>query len=148
MINLNLFKSECEEKQKIIVSHDVGTGDNKHIANNKDRSRVRHFKVDEEIIKDGEKCDYLLLNDDRMDAYFIELKGSDILKAIDQVERTSTVLQKSLSGYDLYYRIIYKSGTHSIHSPKVNKWKEVLGRNKNTKKPYAVIRQKRYEEDI
>jgi len=59
-------------------------------------------------IKDSSpKCDYLVLNDDKRAVYFIELKGTDINHAIEQIEKTSEKLKKYLNNYVINMRIIY-----------------------------------------
>lgn len=77
---LNNFHSICEEKQKIIVSKDSGTA-RIHRAVNIDGDYVRHYKIDGNVISDKtvKKCDFLLLNDSKKDAYLIEVKGTDCL---------------------------------------------------------------------
>jgi len=81
---LSNFKSACEEKQKRIVSREKR---NEHIAINDNDCFIRQFRIDGYIIiGDTKKCDYLVLNDNRRTAYFIELKGSDISGAIKQID--------------------------------------------------------------
>lgn len=62
-----------------------------HVGKNKNRHMIRQFKVDGEVVAAGDmspRCDYLLLNDDAKTSYYIELKGSDLVKAIEQIETT------------------------------------------------------------
>lgn len=74
---LNNFHSICEEKQKIIVSKDSGTA-RIHRAVNIDGDYVRHYKIDGNVISDKtvKKCDFLLLNDSKKDAYLYRSKGN------------------------------------------------------------------------
>lgn len=63
----------------------------KHEAKNPDKKAIRQFKVDGEVFPKGhdpERCDWLLLDDTKGNAYYIELKGSDIPHAIEQIEST------------------------------------------------------------
>lgn len=58
----------------------------KHEAKNPDKKAIRQFKVDGEVFPKGhdpERCDWLLLDDTKGNAYYIELKGSDIPHAIE-----------------------------------------------------------------
>ena len=89
---------------------------------------------------DTARCDYLLLNDEAKRAYYIELKGSDLEKAIQQIEATVQMFQTSLSGYTTYRRIIYFSGTTDIRGSAVQRWK--------AKHHTAVIRRRLYSEAI
>lgn len=131
----------------MIISKDRGKC--RHRGNNDQRCRVRQYYIDEEVFRDAsEKCDILLLNDEKREAYFIELKGQDIEKAIRQVEVTSSKLKEELSGYLFYYRIIYRTGSHGVQSSSTIKWKERMGRNMKNNKAYAVVKNMYYEEGI
>lgn len=115
-----------------------------HIGENKARDDVRHFQIDGGVLpkgKDPERCDFLLLNDSNQRAYFIELKGSDIKKAISQIETTVAMIVDSLPEYTIYKRIIYHSRTQALQNNDVTKWKM---RNKGR----VVIKENRYSESI
>lgn len=97
-----------------------------HIGENPGRHTVRQFKVDGEVFSKGtvpQRCDYLLLNDTVKTSYYIELKGSDIPKATQQIDSTVALLSPSLPGYKIFRRIVYRSGTHGIYESSVEKWK-------------------------
>ena len=101
-----------------------------HIGKNSDRNQVRQFKVDGEIFKSGTRdprCDFLLVNDTKKTSYYIELKGSDIPKAIDQIDHSVADLSPSLPGYKVFRRIVYRTGTHKVNEAKVLKWKKQHG---------------------
>ena len=70
---LNGYKSLCQEQQAIIVSSEQGR---QHRAINSDRCFVTHYQIDGAVIRTGLRCDYLLINEDKSDAYLIELKGT------------------------------------------------------------------------
>lgn len=98
-----------------------------HIGVNNNAYDVRQFRVDGEVYSKADtasRCDYLLLNDSKADAYFIELKGSDIKKAIQQIESTIAEILPSIQTYTVYPRVIYHSGSHSIHDSSVISWKK------------------------
>ena len=82
--------------------------------------------VDGGLVQDNtEKCDYLLLNTTGMEtnktnyhAIFIELKGSDIIKACKQLLETITMFSPMLKPANMHARIVvskFKKG----HTPKV-----------------------------
>ena len=115
-----------------------------HVGENKDHDMVRHFQIDGGVLpkgKDPERCDYLLLNDSNQRAYFIELKGSDLTKAISQIEASVAMIAASLPNYSIYKRIIYHTGTKAMQNSDVLKWKM---RNKG----HAVIKETCYSESI
>ena len=115
-----------------------------HIGKNPIPNYIRQFKVDGEVFAKGaeeEKCDYLLLNDDVQKAYYIELKGSDISKAIDQIENTIRLLHHAIPKYDVFCRIIYHTGSHAVHAKTALKWL-------TKRKGKALIKERQYEENI
>ncbi|MBT9310854.1 hypothetical protein [Leptothoe kymatousa] len=52
---------------------------------NPKRTEVIVYQVDGCLIKNGERCDYLILIDNQDLQVFVELKGSEIVKAIGQL---------------------------------------------------------------
>ncbi len=145
-MQLNNCSSHCDRKAVLITSVDRGSC--KHIARNVNQSDVYQFKIDGEVIKgDERRCDWLVINGNAKTAYYIELKGSDIEKAIAQLENTYSILKKEMPDYETYYRIVYKSGSHSVNSSKVIRWKEKMGCDVSGKKR-AVVKQREMEEEI
>lgn len=88
---------------------------------------VAKYTIDGNVIKQGIRCDFLLLNNTDQEAYYIEIKGSDLEHAKEQVEKTEKDLALNKCGYGAYYRIIYRTGTHDVNSSKVNNWKMTCG---------------------
>lgn len=75
------------------------------------------------MLKDGTRCDYLLMNETKKVAYLIELKGSDLVKAAEQLENTEKMLRQELFGYSLRYRIVAnKCKTQEIRSSAYRKY--------------------------
>lgn len=119
---LNGFDSLCGKNDYQIVSRDKGNPQY-HRGINKDNSYVTHYKIDGIVIKTGERCDYLLMNEEKRTAYLIELKGSDLIKAARQLAATEKYLGNELARYHVYYRIIAdKCKTHNIHSSEYRKY--------------------------
>lgn len=120
---LNGFTSICAPDAPIIISKDKKNPP-KHVGKNKNRSYVTHYKIDGEVIQTGVRCDFLLINEDAMKAYLIELKGSDMLKAAEQLEATEKRLRSQLAKYDINYRIVAnKCKTQQIDSSQFKKYK-------------------------
>jgi hypothetical protein len=68
---------------------------------------ITKYRVDGNLIKEGKKCDFLLLNCEKRKAYFIELKGSNLHRAIDQINQTIDLLQSSIKDdFAIYARIV------------------------------------------
>ena len=56
-------------------------------------------------------------------AYLIELKGSDLVRAAEQLEATEHMLTQELSGYQVQYRIVAnKCKTQEIRSSAYRKY--------------------------
>ena len=107
---LNGFISLCGKNAKQIVSRDKGNPQY-HKANNVSNSEVTHYQIDGKVIKTGDRCDYLLMNETSKTAYLIELKG------------TENALRSQLVEYQLQYRIVAnKCKTQEIHSSAYRKY--------------------------
>lgn len=124
------FKSICGRDAAQIISRDRGNPQY-HKGINSGRVYVSHYKIDGVVIKSGNRCDYLLMNEAAQTAYLIELKGSDLIKAAKQLEATEKALTQQLSSYSLQYRIVAnKCKTQEIHSSEYRKyqlrWKKRL----------------------
>jgi hypothetical protein len=79
----------------------------------KSPKEVTVYKVDKGLLIDNdEKCDWLLLNFTDNQGFFIELKGTNLGKALDQLNATldklAAKLRGSMSGVRLYCRIVVK----------------------------------------
>ena len=63
------------------------------------------------------------MNEDKSDAYLIELKGTDIEHAVDQLESAAQILRQALRSYHIKYRLVHtKARTHAIHGTKFKKF--------------------------
>lgn len=94
---------------------------------NPQRYVARQFKVDGEVFEKGtkpERCDWLLLNDTKKNAYYIELKGKSIPKAIKQIDQTVDDIHPSISQYRIHCRIVYHTGSHDVAGSEVTQWKK------------------------
>lgn len=115
------------------------------------RHLVRQYQIDGNIIgaNTEEKCDFIVFNDEKRYAYLIELKGSDIDKAVNQLKNTANILESDLSGYHVFYRIIYSGkGTTRINERKLNNWKRSLGKTEIDGIPVVVKKSTEYKETI
>lgn len=115
--------SLCDERHSIVVSQDSGTS-RKHRAVNSSGCRVSQYKIDGGVVRDTSiRCDFLVMNDDKQDAYLIELKGSDIEHALAQLEETAHRLQRELCTYQIKYRIVCsRAKVHAIRSTRYQKF--------------------------
>jgi hypothetical protein len=98
---LSKLKSQCADRQKIIVCKENGK---KYTANNIDMQLVRKLRLLEII--NQMQCDYVVLNDEKKTAYFIELKGHHVEEAIKQVFASKQRYLQELTGYTINLRIV------------------------------------------
>lgn len=116
------FQSLCSKNAIQVISRDQGHPQY-HKGINNARAYVTHYKIDGVIIENGSRCDYLLINEEKRRAYLIELKGSDLVKAVQQLETTERTLKQELSAYNLQYRIVAnKCKTQEIRSSAYRKY--------------------------
>lgn len=64
---------------------------------NPDQQRVRWIQIDGCAITDGPKCDCLLINRSLVEHY-VELKGSDVEWAFEQIEQTIKLVSEDATG--------------------------------------------------
>jgi hypothetical protein len=55
--------------------------------------------------KQGKRCDYLIIDCERNGFYFVELKGKDLLTAVEQIDQTISYFEGELNG-TVYARIV------------------------------------------
>lgn len=148
MGKLAKFHSLCSERQSKIVSQDRESRNPcKHIGVNKDRSRVVQYQLDGQVFTGHEqRCDFLVMNQDKKSAYLIELKGSNILHAMDQVLSAENLLKEDLVGYSVFYRIIYRSRTQEVRKSRIIRWKEKEGKRNGLS--VVILKEKHLEEII
>lgn len=116
------FGSLCDEHAAQIVSKDK-KNPQYHRGINTERAYVTHYQIDGVVIQTGSRCDYLLINESAKRAYLIELKGSDLVKAAEQLAATENALQREFSGYSVFYRIVAnKCKTQEINSSSFRKY--------------------------
>lgn len=134
--------SSCNIRQPIVVSKENG---NQHILNNKSLCNVYQFRIDGGIISssESEKCDYIVEaeKEPKSYAYIIELKGSDLNKAISQIQNTINIYRDRLKTYIILPRIvIHRTSTHDIRGKKYRDLKKLY--------PETIVKDKKYDLDI
>lgn len=86
------------------------------------------------------------MNQDKKSAYLIELKGSNVLHAMDQVLSAENLLKEDLVGYSVFYRIIYRSRTQEVRKSRIIRWKEKEGKRNGIS--VVILKEKHLEEII
>jgi hypothetical protein len=94
---------EFSDKRTIIAAEEQKK---KFIGYNKERKLFSKFRVDNCLIKKGRKCDFLILDCEEQKAYFIELKGKDLLSAVEQIDHSIDRLISYLADHRINARIV------------------------------------------
>jgi hypothetical protein len=94
------------EQRAIVACSDSGSTTTYRYENNS-TNHLSKYRVDGGLIaKDEAKCDYLLLNCDQKKSFFIELKGSDLIRAVEQIDKSIDLLQAHIPDFAVYARIV------------------------------------------
>jgi hypothetical protein len=118
------------DKRAMITAEEKGK---KYIGHNISGKLFSRFRVDGCLIKEGKKCDFLILDCEEKKAYFIELKGKDILNALEQIDRSIEVLFSKLNDFNINARIVLsKLNPPDLRSSKYIKLERKLKRWKGT----------------
>ncbi len=105
---MNLITHVCICKEGCVInsnqsSFSVYGSKTNYLLQNPGYKNVSKYIIDDCVlaeITDGEKCDYLFLvdNSENTDGYFVELKGGDVAKAINQLINSINNLKENISG--------------------------------------------------
>lgn len=118
-----------DKNQAIVVSKDERQARAHRAENPQRRFELRHYKLDGGIVTNEKSCDFLLLNDSSKKAYFIELKGTEIDTAVEQLEASAKRFAAELKNYEFLYRIVCSRAlTHNIQKPTYRRFKEKCGK--------------------
>ena len=99
-------KCQIDSENSVFIAKGKRT---EFVLNNKGKAVIDKFIVDDCLLigyKRDEKCDFLFRLKNEKIAYLIECKGSDILKAVSQLNSTLDILKIELIGYLVKARII------------------------------------------
>jgi hypothetical protein len=144
MCNDFFKESKCQEfcdTRKTIVFKESGNKQEYRVSN-KNGKEICKIKVDGCLIKEGERCDYLMLSCQDKLAFFVELKGHDLKKAIAQIDSSITKLITEIQDFKIYARIVLnRNPTPDINSSVEIKLKKRL-KQKNGKDSGDLIKYK------
>lgn len=108
--------SSFDTRSKVVVEENK----KKYELINDQHEKVGCFHVDGGMIKSkgSVKCDNLLIDINSKVAVFVELKGTDLKHALEQVDATMKSLSLGLAGYRTYARIVTSNRTNvpDIHA--------------------------------
>lgn len=112
-MNFSSHTCTCKEKctENNVSNFSVYGEKTNYILQNKSHRKVAKYIVDDCLLKGytkDEKCDYLFVCNEQQKkvAILVELKGSNISKAIRQIDSTFDKLNSSLTGILTHARIV------------------------------------------
>jgi hypothetical protein len=106
-MSTSLCPEKCtkyRDRRSVVSLKDPKGGPSNYIAKNPNQRNLELISVDECCFS-GSACDFLMLVEDKA-VYLIELKGSDVEKAIKQIESTLNTLSDKLKHKTIYVRIV------------------------------------------
>lgn len=96
--------AECDSRRIIQVKDEKNP--QTFTAKNPAEKFCCKIRVDGCLITKGEKCDFLVLNCADRNAFFIELKGSNLPKACNQIRLAVEHLISHLQDFEIYGRVV------------------------------------------
>jgi hypothetical protein len=101
-------KHRCADcnNNKIVVAQDEKNPKCEYRLINNSAKRVCKVTVDGCYVTEDKRCDFLLIDCDSKAAFFIELKGSDVLKAVEQIDETINRFWHQMNGFIINGRIV------------------------------------------
>lgn len=86
----------------------------KYLLHNDLRNNMAVFHVDGAMVQDKNtiKCDNLVLDTTGMKAIFVELKGTDLAHALQQINQTIDMMRDDISNCTKYARIVTSNRTN------------------------------------
>ena len=131
--------SNCEQirKDPKIVITDPGSGNNrsKFRLENSQQLEIKVIQVDNCVIKQGMRCDYLVIVPSKNKStseqeIYIELKGSDVKHAIEQLATTIQQLTENMAASKLCF---IASTRCPINSTQIQNFKQKFKKNYKAK---------------
>lgn len=107
------------EQRKIVVLSDHKSRTTYRYTNNR-LDYLARYKIDGGLLtsNDKSKCDYLLINCNKKEAFFIEIKGCDLEHAAEQILCSIDELYSMLSDLTIHARIVVtRVNTHDLRTP-------------------------------
>ncbi len=96
--------AECDERKTVVAEEHK----KKYILQNPEEQRVCKIKVDGCFNNDetAKKCDFLVLDCKGSQAFFVELKGAKLMRAIEQIDESISRKLHLLPGFKINARIV------------------------------------------
>lgn len=113
-IRSSLCNRDClisfDDRKNISISENR----KKYLLHNDLSNYIAVFHVDGAMVQDNDKikCDNLLIDATGMKAIFVELKGTDLAHALQQINQTIDMMRDDISDCTKYARIVTSNRTN------------------------------------
>lgn len=113
-----IMSSSCD--RDCLISFDdrknisISENRKKYLLHNDLSNYIAVFHVDGAMVQDNDKikCDNLLIDATGMKAIFVELKGTDLAHALQQINQTIDMMRDDISNCTKYARIVTSNRTN------------------------------------
>lgn len=124
----------CDHSPHFVVKEKKST----YQLDNPTRTKICKIKIDGCFITGpSPRCDYLLVACDSKIVIFVELKGSNLLRAIEQIDQTMTTLEQQTRGAcSINARIVLSS----FNAPNLKNHPSFLGLIQRLKKRHGDLK--------
>lgn len=122
-------------------------GKSKYLIDNKSKSTYSVIDIENCVYKGKDndtKCDFALITDSSV--YYIELKGSDVKKGIEQILSTMSETEKCFKGLSKKTRLVVTKFTKPDLAKKTKQYKDLVKKIGNANE--VIISQNSYKEII
>ncbi len=116
-MSLNLFPGCLQFNNRNLKNTliDKNGGKSRYLVCNRRNNELDCYKIDNCVRNQIEKCDFLLIDMTFNQAFLIELKGSNISKAISQINSSLDLILPSIRNYAIHGRIVLTK----VHAPSI-----------------------------
>lgn len=114
-------------KQKLVLNEQKSL----YVGINTNEKELICFEVDKKLLFNIESCDFLLQVPCDNKSILIELKGSDVLKAVKQISNTLEYLSDNLNKFNVFGRIVLtRVNTQSLNDTSFLRLKKNARKNR------------------
>ena len=95
--------TECVRNNPVVVREKKS----RYRLENPTSKEICKTRIDNCYINQGKRCDWLVVDCEAANAYFVELKGADFRHAIRQIISTIDHIGSDLDGFSLFARVVF-----------------------------------------
>ena len=141
---------ECRKDSIIVLTDRNKKTGPRFIGRNSNKKDILQVEVDHCLKITGKRCDYLLIDQDENAAHFIELKGSKIKDAFEQLENSILVISNPEKNYisrkfDRKQAYVVSTQVNPRLTTEIQRAQKSFKKNYNTE---LVVKNNKYERNF